>query len=94
MFNIQYFILFIFFLGMAQKIHEVIIKNCLDPGNIAFQSYDFASNMSGNVRGTQAMLSEIVGHYIPCQAHRLYTFMQHACDSSLIVAELFNILEA
>lgn len=75
----------------------MLIKNCLDPGNIAFQSYDFASNMSGNVRGTQAMLSQIVGHYIPyipCQAHRLNTFMQHACDSSLIVAELFNILKA
>jgi len=53
--------------------------------------------MSGNVRGTQAMLSQIVDNYIPyipCQAHRLNTFMQHACDSSLIVAELFNILEA
>lgn len=43
------------------------------------------------------MLSQIVGHcipYIPCQAHRLNTFIQHSCNSSLIVAELFNTLEA
>lgn len=72
-------------------------KNGLDLGHIAFQSYDFASNMSGHLRGTQAMVSEIVGHnipYIPCQAHRLNTFVEHSCNASIIVGELFNTLES
>ncbi|CAI6353343.1 unnamed protein product [Macrosiphum euphorbiae] len=53
--------------------------------------------MSDHLQGTQAMLSKIVGHnkpYIPCQAHRLNTFVEHSCDASIIVAELFNTLES
>lgn len=82
---------------MAKTICNILIKNGLDLGNIAFQSYDFASNMSGHLRGTQAMVSEIVGHnipYIPCQAHRLNTFVEHSCNASIIVGELFNTLES
>lgn len=82
---------------MANKICEILTKNGLHLESIAFQSYDFASNMSGHVQGTQAMLSKIVGHnipYIPCQAHRLNTFVEHSCNASIIVAELFNTLES
>jgi hypothetical protein len=50
---------------MANKICEILTKNGLHLESIAFQSYDFASNMSGHLQGTQAMLSKIVGHNIP-----------------------------
>lgn len=46
--------------------------------------------------GTQAKLSELVGHsvfYIPCQAHRMNTLLEHACNSSLIVSDMIDNLE-
>ncbi|XP_029342231.1 zinc finger MYM-type protein 1-like [Acyrthosiphon pisum] len=83
--------------GTAQNICEVLTKNCLDLERIAFQSYDYASSMSGKFQGAQAMLSELVGYhipYIPCQAHRLNTFVEHSCEASIIVCDLFFTLES
>jgi hypothetical protein len=56
-------------LGIAEKIKEVLEKNSLSCKNIAFQSYDFASSMSGKINGTQQKLSDLAGHvvcFIPC----------------------------
>jgi len=83
-------------LGIAEKIHDVLKKNGLSVQNIAFQSYDFASSMSGKINGTQRKLSDIVGHkipFIPCQAHRLNTFLEHICFASVIIGDLFSCLE-
>ncbi|XP_050064221.1 zinc finger MYM-type protein 1-like [Aphis gossypii] len=83
--------------GTAQNISDVLTKNYLDLERIVFQSYDYASSMSGKFQGAQAMLSELVGyhiHYIPCRAHRLNTFVEHSCESSIIVCELFTSLES
>jgi hypothetical protein len=83
-------------LGTAKQIIEILNKNCLSTDNLVFQSYDYASNMSGQFNGTQAKLSELVGHnifYIPSQAHRMNTFLEHACNSSLIVSDMIDNLE-
>ncbi|KAL4118976.1 hypothetical protein QTP88_011854 [Uroleucon formosanum] len=64
--------------------------------NLVFQSYDYASNMFWQFNGTQAKLSELVGHsvfYIPCQVHRINTFLEHVCNSSLIVSDMIDNLE-
>lgn len=71
------------------KICEVLTKNSLNLGSIAFQSYDFASNMSGHLQEIQIMLFKMVDYnipYIPCQAHRLNTFVEHSFDASINVA--------
>ncbi|KAF0712179.1 Uncharacterized protein FWK35_00029971 [Aphis craccivora] len=65
-------------------------------GLITFQSYDFASNMSGKFNGAHVKLSELTGHripFIPCQAHRLNTFLEHSCDASTIIANMVDTLE-
>ncbi|XP_050065932.1 uncharacterized protein LOC114126893 [Aphis gossypii] len=83
-------------LGTAKQIIEILTKHSLGTDNLVFQSYDYASNMSGQFNGTQAKLSELVGHsvfYIPCQAHRMNTFLEHACNSSLIVSDMIDNLE-
>ncbi|CAI6373668.1 unnamed protein product [Macrosiphum euphorbiae] len=83
-------------LGIAETIESVIINNELPPKNVVFQSYDFASSMSGKINGTQQKLSELLGHtvlFIPCQAHRMNTFLEHSCNASVIVGDLFLVLE-
>jgi len=83
-------------LGTAKQIVHILDKNGLSTDSIAFQSYDFASNMSGTQNGTQAQLSKIVGHkipFVPCQAHRLNTFLEHSCEASSIISSMIDILE-
>jgi hypothetical protein len=53
--------------------------------------------MSGEFNGAQKNLSELVGRhipYIPCQAHRCNTVIEHSCNASAIVREMFEILQA
>lgn len=83
-------------LGIAENIKEIIQKNGLPCENIAFQSYDYASSMSGKINGTQQKLSDLVGHiiyFIPCQAHRINTFLEHSCNASAVVGDLFSNLK-
>ncbi|XP_065673927.1 uncharacterized protein LOC136090879 [Hydra vulgaris] len=74
--------------GTASQIVNILENNLLKPEIIPFQSNDFASNMSGKFNGTHVKLSELVGHkiiFIPCQAQRLNTFLEHSCDASSII---------
>ncbi|CAI6355553.1 unnamed protein product [Macrosiphum euphorbiae] len=83
-------------LGIAENIKEIIQKNGLPCENIAFQSYDFDSSMSGKINRTTQKLSDLVGHiiyFIPCQTHRINTFLKHSCDASAVVVDLFSNLE-
>ena len=53
--------------------------------------------MSGEFNGAQKNLSELVGReipYIPCQAHRCNTVIEHSYNASVIVREMFEILQA
>jgi len=52
--------------------------------------------MSGENKGAQRKLSEIVGReipYVPCQVHRLNTLLEHSCDANAITGDFFNVLE-
>jgi len=52
--------------------------------------------MSGKINGTQQKLTDIVGYkipFIPCQAHRLHTVLEHSCSSNVIIGDLFSCLE-
>lgn len=84
-------------LGTAKQIICILENNGLNTDNIAFQSYDFASNMSGAQKGAHAQLSKLVGHkipFIPCQAHRLNTYLEHSCEASSIISNMVDILES
>lgn len=52
--------------------------------------------MSGAQNGAHAQLSKLVGHkipFIPCQAQRLNTFLEHSCEASSIISNMVDILE-
>ncbi len=52
--------------------------------------------MSGKFNGAQQKLNEIVRRtvpYVPCQAHRTNTALEHSSNASFIVSDMFNILE-
>lgn len=53
--------------------------------------------MSEEIKGTQKMLSKLIGHqiiFIPCQAYRTNTFLEHSCEVSLVVSNLIDDLES
>lgn len=77
--------------GMANEILETLHTNQLILQNLVFQSYDFANNMSGQI-GAQQKLSKAIP-YIPCKTHRINTFIENACNSSLIISDLFSIIK-
>ena len=83
--------------GHAESVLYAIAKRGFDTDMIAFQSYDYASTMSGKHNGAQAMLSEKLGYevpYVPCQGHRSNTVMEHSSAASSIVTSMYEILEA
>jgi hypothetical protein len=52
--------------------------------------------MSGIFNGVQAKVQEKLSRqvpYIPCQAHRSNTVIEHSCEASIIISDLFDILE-
>ncbi|CAB3992391.1 zinc finger MYM-type 1-like [Paramuricea clavata] len=84
-------------IGQAQDILSTIKRCGLNTDSLCFQSYDFAAAMSGEFNGAQENLSELVGRqipYIPCQAHHCNTVIEHSCNASAIVREMFEILQA
>ncbi|XP_025424346.1 uncharacterized protein LOC112693472 [Sipha flava] len=47
--------------------------------------------MSGQFHGAQKELLKLANHhipYIPCQAHRINTFLEHGCNASIIILNL------
>lgn len=82
--------------GTANEILKMLSDNDIDTSKLSFQSYDFAASMSGCFNGTQKKMSEKVGHnviFIPCQAHRTNTAVEHSCRASTIISDTFDILE-
>ncbi len=82
--------------GHAAKIIEILKENHISIENLTFQSYDCAKVMSGEFNGAQKLISdpaEKTVPYIPCQDHRTNTFTDHACNSSVIFAEFFDVLQ-
>jgi hypothetical protein len=52
--------------------------------------------MSGEFNGTQHNVSEILGRkvpFIPCQAHRINTVLNHSCNASFLIFDMFSIMQ-
>lgn len=82
--------------GMTDLLIKCLRELGLDTAKLAFQSYDFASNMSGRFNGVQKKITDALGYtvpYIPCQDHRTNTALEHACNVSTLVRDFFNITE-
>ena len=83
--------------GTADEIITTLNSQTLDTNELCFQSYDFTTSMSGQFKGAQQKLQEKLNKnipYVPCQGHRTNTVVEHSCDASVIVKEMFNILES
>ncbi|XP_037781871.1 uncharacterized protein LOC119578250 [Penaeus monodon] len=71
-------------------------SNQINVDGLCFQTYDFASSMSGRIRGTQKVLQDLLERpvpYIPCQAHRSNTFNEHSAKASSLVTSMYALLE-
>ncbi len=82
--------------GHAQGIISSLNEKCLDTADVVFQSYDYTSSMSGIYKGCQAKLKEYLGRevpYFPCLAHRVNTTVEHSCEASDAVCNMFDILQ-
>lgn len=87
--------------GHATEILRTLNKYNVDIRKLYFQSYDFAACMSGMYNGCQKKLNDKVKEdfpqkeipYIPCQAHRLNTFVERSCKASTLVSSMFVILQ-
>ncbi len=80
----------------AEKIIAVLNAKELDTKELKFQSYDFTSSMSCQLKGAQKMLQdklEQIVPYIPCQGHRSSTVVEHSCAASSIIKVMFGTLE-
>ena len=68
----------------------------LDTDMLMFQSYDFTNSMPGTVKGAQKLLEEKLNRiipYVPCEGHRSNSVVEHSCNTSSIVKDLFRPLE-
>lgn len=83
--------------GIGKNVYDTLVRNELNPDFIAFQSFDFASSMSGQFHGAQKEFLKLENHhipYIPCQAHCINTFLEHGCNASVIILNLIGNLES
>ena len=64
--------------------------------NLVAQTYDGASNMSGQYKGLQALIKQNIGEhviFIHCYAHTLNLVLSSAATASIHVCKLFDDLE-
>lgn len=82
--------------GGAEEIIESLNKHEMNLNELCFQSYDYTASMSGRFNGVQKQIQNKLGRripYMPCLAHRSNTVIEHSCQASPVVQELFNVLE-
>ena len=89
--------------GHATEILKALNEYNIESQKLLFPSYDFAACMSGKYKGCQKVLSEKIQEdfpykkeipYIPCQAHRLNTFVERSCEAISLVSSMFDILQS
>ena len=83
--------------GMAKALISTISVREISSDFLKFQTYDSAASMSGIYKGAQQKLSELVERriiYIPCTPHGSNLVIEHGCNASQIVREMYNILES
>ena len=82
--------------GGATEIIDTLNNLQVSTDGMCFQSYDYAAAMSGKFNGVQRKLQDKLDRavpYIPCLAHRTNTAVEHSCNASPIMKDLFDVLE-
>ena len=83
--------------GMAKGIVKSLTVHNVSTDIVRFQTYDSARSMSGIYKGAQQKLSEILERpiiYIPCIPHGSNLVIEHGCNASQIVRNMYDILES
>ena len=83
--------------GMAKGIVKSLTVHSVSTDIVRFQTYDSARSMSGIYKGAQQKLSEILERpiiYIPCIPHGSNLVIEHGCNASQIVRNMYDILES
>lgn len=81
--------------SLSEVVINFLTKNTLELKFCRGQSYDNASNMSGQYNGLQAHIQENakVAFYVPCFAHSLNLVGECAVDECLDATKFFNFLQ-
>ena len=82
--------------ALSNHILEVINENSLGPGHLISQSYDCTKSMIGYFQGIQAQISKKLERgiiYVPGTAHRSTTSLKIACEASLDVKHIVDVLQ-
>ncbi len=82
--------------GGATEIIDTLNNLQVNTDDMCFQSYDYAAAMSGKFNGVQRKLQDKLDRnvpYIPCLAHRTNTAVEHSCNASPFMKDLFDVLE-
>ena len=64
---------------------------------VRFQTYDSSASISGIYKGAQQKWSEILEKpivYIPCTSHGSNLVIEHGCNASQLIRNMFDILKA
>ena len=81
--------------SITNHILRTLIKYEINLDNCRGQSYDNASNLSGNYTGVQARpkaLNSLI-HYIPCSTHSLSLIGSCAAESCINALSFFGFLQ-
>jgi hypothetical protein len=77
----------------ADEIIEALNKHEMNLNKLCS---DYTASMSGRFNGVQKKIQDKLGRripYMPCLAHRSNTVIEHSCEASAVIKELFNVLE-
>ena len=81
----------------ADEIITTLNTHTLDTDELCFKSYDFTNSIPRRHNGAQKKLQEKLQKnvpYMPCQGHRSNTIIEHSCNYSVIIQEMFNTLKS
>jgi len=81
-------------LEIANMIEDVILRCGLDPNKMRGMSFDGAANMSGKLRGAQAILRKKfpTAHFFHCGAHCVNLALKDACVHKSGIKNALNIV--
>lgn len=83
--------------GMAKAILKSLSESNIDTQSVRFQTYDSAATMSGKYNGAQQKLSTMLDRpitYIPCLPHGSNLVIEHGCNASQLVSQMYDTLES
>ncbi|CAF1145465.1 unnamed protein product [Didymodactylos carnosus] len=83
--------------ALSSHILSVLEENGLDNSKLISQNYDYAKNMSGEMKGAQNQISMRLKRnivYIPCAVHRNNTVVKHASEENTDIVTLLGRIQS